>query len=148
MANACIICLEPYAMVKPCDICNVIFHLSCLLQCVDKYKPTTYKCVMCRHLSNNLYIKLATWLNYIMHFHMILMVYKWCRILTNKKNIIHVMSLSMYLYYISAGLFRGLITILNFPTLYKIACFVIVIYIKHKHAFNYMFKAILQALKN
>lgn len=146
MANACIICLEPYALVKPCDICNVIFHISCLIQCIGKYQPATYKCVMCRHPSNNLYIKLATWIHYIVNFYIILLVDKWYRILTNKKNIIHITSLLMYLYYISNGLSRGLGTLLNFPIIYKTGCFVVVIYIKHRHAFNYVFKAILQAL--
>jgi hypothetical protein len=149
MANTCIICLEPYAIVKPCDICNVIFHIRCLMLCIDKYHPATYKCVMCRHLSNNLYIKLATWINYILNFYIILMVYKWYRILTNKKNIIHITSLLMYLYYISNGLLRGLATLLNFPLVYKIVCFVAVIYIKHRHAFNYVFKAVFKsALQN
>jgi len=148
MANTCIICLESYAIVKPCNVCNVIFHISCLMLCVGKYQPSTYKCVMCRQPSSNLYIKLATWLSYIMHLHMILMICKWCRIITHKKNIIHITSLLMYLYYISNVLTRGFVTLLNFPLVYKIACFTAVIYIKHRHAFNYVFKAIVRALQN
>ena len=139
--SPCIICLEHHALIRPCT-CQVIFHITCLMQTIQT-QPMPYKCVMCRQLPDQFYIHLITWINNtITLFQTALpMLYFY------KKNIIHVVFLFVYLHYLFDTIYCNLL-FLNFLVLYQIAGFITLIYVKHRHVFNYIIRALYHALKN